>query len=114
MVVRQRGSGSLMFAADGETREVAVAAARELVRLDENTSSSRTRNPPTRTSAPSPTTSGSTTSTITTGRGSTRTWRRTHSRVRGVLEIGVYHRLSPTWMGLLRRRDVLARGPQAT
>ena len=37
MVVRQRGGGSLMFAADGETSEVAIAAARELVRLDENT-----------------------------------------------------------------------------
>ena len=37
MVVRQRGGSSLMFAADSETREVAITAARELVRIDENT-----------------------------------------------------------------------------
>jgi hypothetical protein len=37
MVVRQRGGSSLMFAADSETREVAITAARQLVRIDENT-----------------------------------------------------------------------------
>ncbi len=32
MVVQQRGGSSLMFAADGEIREIAVAVARELVK----------------------------------------------------------------------------------
>ena len=105
-VARQRDGSSLMFAADAETSDVAMAAVRQVVRLGDKTKVLTDQ-------APAYGDIGVYAVHLTVDHGvgysvDGNQAESSFSRARRA-ELGVYHQWSPVWL-LLRRRDVLARG----